>query len=309
MSRRTLLTAAGATGLAGATSFAGAAHAAPSAAAPKTDALICAAVRSNLHVMSFNIRYDKPGTLPGQADYWPERIPALQALLGLEIPTVLGVQEGLFHQLEAIEGALPKHYKSIGFGRDGGSQGEYSCIFYDSRRLTVLKWDQFWLSDTPEAIGSATWGNYVTRTVTWGTFKDNSTDREMLLINTHFDHQSENARVGSAHAIVDLVKGLAPALPAILTGDFNSAATDSAAYSTLTDRGLFRDTWSAAEVQLTPAYGTLPDYKDPVSGAPRIDWVLTSPDVRVLKAAINTFRLDGRYPSDHAPVQALIRLP
>jgi hypothetical protein len=30
--------------------------------------------------------------------------------------------------------------------------------------------------------------------------------------------------------------------------------------------------------------------------------------VEVLSAAVNTFRVDGRWPSDHAPVQALVRL-
>ncbi|MBT2512305.1 endonuclease/exonuclease/phosphatase family protein [Arthrobacter sp. ISL-30] len=304
VSRRTAL-AAGALGVAGAVA-AQTAHGAPAAAG--TAALIGAAGQSDLHVMSFNIRYDRSGTLPGQADYWPERIPALKAVLELEKPTAVGIQEALFHQLAAVEDAFPAHYRMIGFGRDGGSAGEYSAIFYDARRLEVIAWDQFWLSDQPDLIGSATWGNTVTRIVTWGRFTDLSTGKELILVNTHFDHQSENARVLGAKAIIALMDSFNPKLPTILTGDFNAPAEASGAYDSLVGSGVFRDTWTIAGQQLTPAYGTFPNYKDPVAGGLRIDWILTTPGITVRKATINTFTLDGRYPSDHTPTQALVNL-
>ena len=271
--------------------------------------LIGAAGPAGLHVMSFNIRLDCQGTLPGQADHWPERVPALRAVLDLEKPTILGLQEALHHQLAAVETALPLHYRSVGYGRDGGSAGEYSPIFYDSRRLAVLEWDQVWLSDTPDRIGSATWGNTVTRMAVWARFRDSSTGRELLAVNTHFDHESENARTLSARALADLTARFAPEVPILLTGDFNSPAGASRAYATLVDSGIFRDTWSAAQQRLTPAWGTCPNYKDPVEGEIRIDWLLATPGVEVAAAGINPFTLDGRYPSDHLPVQALVRIP
>jgi len=33
-----------------------------------------------------------------------------------------------------------------------------------------------------------------------------------------------------------------------------------------------------------------------------------TPDIHVAEAAVNTFRLDDRYPSDHAPIQATVRI-
>ena len=60
-------------------------------------------------------------------------------------------------------------------------------------------------------------------------------------------------------------------LPALVTGDFNSAAHDSGAYSTLVTDGPTLDTWDAAQKQLTPAWGTFPAYKEPVDGGERID--------------------------------------
>lgn len=270
--------------------------------------MIGSAGSTDLHIMSFNIRLDITGTLPGEADYWPERFPALTALLAREVPTVVGVQEAMFHQLSAITEALPGHYQYIGNGRDGGADGEYSAIFYDARRLDVVEWDQFWLSDTPDLAGSTTWGNKVTRIVTWGRFLDLSTGKQLILVNTHFDHESENARLRSAAAIMELMDAFSPKLPTILTGDFNAPAAASGAYDALVGSGVFDDAWDVAAQKLTPAYGTFPNYKDPVPGGTRIDWILATPDISVRQAAINTFTLDGRYPSDHAPVQALVRL-
>ncbi|MBB3090386.1 hypothetical protein [Nocardioides albus] len=69
--------------------------------------------------MSFNIRYDREGTQPGQPDYWPERKPLVTAFVELEKPTILGVQKAEFGQLGAIEAGLGPKYRMLGFGRDG----------------------------------------------------------------------------------------------------------------------------------------------------------------------------------------------
>nr|KHD96328.1 hypothetical protein GY22_16235 [Kocuria polaris] len=261
-----------------------------------------------MHVMSYNIRFHHSGTHAGNPDHWPDRAPRLARLLQLEQPTLLGVQEALHHQLPAVERALPAGYRMVGYGRAGGSKGEYSAIFYDARRLELVEWDQFWLSGTPELIGSTTWGNDIPRIVTWGRFLDRGTGTDLVLVNTHFDHDSETARDRSAEALVELVHSFHPHTPTLVTGDFNAEAGDSGAYETLVGSGVLADTWTAAEERLTPAWGTFPDYGEAVEGEERIDWVLAGPGVRVRRAAINTARFAGGHPSDHAPVQALVTL-
>ncbi|MFC7374656.1 MULTISPECIES: endonuclease/exonuclease/phosphatase family protein [unclassified Brachybacterium] len=313
--RRTLISGLG-TAAAGAT--AAAAFAAPAAAAPAAPGkggpnrpLIGRATRGRLHVMTFNIRLDRSTeTQPGDPDHWPDRRPILIDLLEREQPCLLGVQEAKYAQLSAVEEALPRH-RMVGYGRQGGSNDEYSAIFYDARRFDVLAWNQFWLSDTPDVIGSATWGNNVTRIVVWARLKDLASGEEFAMINTHFDHESEPARITSGEAMIELFEGgELDELPTIVTGDFNSIAHDSGAYTTLVTDGPTVDTWDSAEQQVTPAWGTFPGYEDPVEDGERIDWVLTTEDITTHEAAINVSRdRDGSYPSDHAPVQALISLP
>lgn len=268
--------------------------------------LIGPATGRALHVMSYNIRFSRPGTRPGEPDHWPDRAPRLARLLRLEQPTLLGVQEALHHQLPTVAQALPDGYGMVGYGRAGGSRSEYSPIFYDARRLELLEWDQFWLSGTPELIGSATWGNTVPRIVTWGRFRDRVTGAGPVLVNTHFDHDSETARERSAQALVELLRRFPPHTPVLVTGDFNAEAGSSRTYATLTDSGVLRDTWASAEQRLTPAWGTFPDYGEAVAGGERIDWVLAGPRIRVHSSAINPARFGGGHPSDHAPVQALV---
>ena len=58
-----------------------------------------------------------------------------------------------------------------------------------------------------------------------------------------------------------------------------------------------------------PAYATIHNYQPLVPDGERADWILTTPDVTALAALVNTYRLDGQYPSDHLPVEVRLRLP
>ncbi|CAM00864.1 hypothetical protein SACE_1542 [Saccharopolyspora erythraea NRRL 2338] len=292
----------GMAGLAGVAGVVGAGHAMARAKGP----LIGPAQGERLHVMSFNIRYDSKA-VPPSPDAWSTRRPILAELLNAESPTLLGVQEALYRQVKQVHADIPAHYDWIGLGREGGGRGEFMSIYYDTRRVEPLDYDHFWLSDTPNVIGSASWGNTVVRMVTWVRFRDLRTGREFTHVNTHFDHQSENSRQRSAALVRDRIAGFDAGLPVLLTGDFNTRAGDSESYRILTSGGL-ADGWETAAERLTPAWGTFGGYEEPVEGGDRIDWLLANDRVRVLKAAINPFRKDGWFPSDHLPVHALVEL-
>lgn len=252
----------------------------------------------SLHVMSFNLRYASDST----PHSWAERRPVVAELLRDEQPTVLGTQEGLYRQLKDIHQDLRDRYDWIGVGRAGGSRDEFVAVFYDIRRVEPMEFDHFWLSDTPEVVGSKSWGNKVVRMATWVRFADLRTGREFVAVNTHFDHRSEKSRRRSAA----LVRGFAPDLPMVLTGDFNTPAAASASYDTLVGGGL-TDTWPAAAERRTPLYATFHGYHRLVPNGDRIDWILVR-GAAVQAAGINTFERGGQYPSDHLPVQALVTL-
>lgn len=263
------------------------------------------AASGDVHVMTFNLR--GPEDPPPHA--WADRRAAVEQVLRDERPTVVGTQEGKWHHIRDLSDALHATYGWIGLGRSGGSKSEFTAIFYDRERLEVLAYDHLWLSTIPKLIGSRTWGNIQhPRMLTWAAFHDRVTGREFAVVNTHFDHFSALARTRSAHLVRRLVtRKLHRARRAVLvTGDFNTTP-DSRPYQVLTGDGLLRDTWTAAGERLSDDVRTWNGYTDPVPGG-RIDWILADRRWDVSTAGVNTYRKDGRHPSDHWPVQAVVRL-
>jgi endonuclease/exonuclease/phosphatase family metal-dependent hydrolase len=261
--------------------------------------------RGDLHAMSFNLRFASD-TPPNS---WQERRPVMRNLLRRERPDLIGTQEGLYEQLRDIQRDLPSYYDSIGQGRDGGSHGEAMQIYYDSRRLDPLEYDHYWLSDTPDVVGSKTWGGCCPRMVTWIRFLDRHTDRQFYALNTHFEAFDAQARSNSADLMLERMgQEFDPALPVLATGDFNEPArTGQTVYDKLVTNGPFLDTWEEAD-QRSALYATFHGYRPLTPNGDRIDWILTTPQFDTRSARINTYQERGQFPSDHLPVQAVVRL-
>ena len=267
---------------------------------------------ARLDVMTFNLRYASASS----PHSWAERRPVTRRLLRRESPHLIGTQEGLYQQLRDIEQDLGAGYAWIGTGREGGSRGEFVAIFYDTARLVPLEYDHFWLSEAPDTIGSV--DEFLTeeerpgapRMVTCVRFGVRGTASMFYALNTHLDNRSETARRRAATQLARyLTDRLDPALPRIVTGDFNApAAAGTSVYDTMLHEGNLVDSWTSA-AKRGEHYGTWHGYEQPVPGGVRIDWILTSPDVITGYAAINARCDQGRYPSDHLPVQAVITLP
>jgi len=256
-----------------------------------------------LCVMTYNLRFASPD--PPNA--WPQRRPLVREVVETLAPDVLGTQEGIYSQLTDMAADLPE-FDWIGLGREGGSRGEFMAVFYRTARLEPLAYDHFWLSDTPEVINSATWGNTYRRMVTWVRFRDRVTGAEFFLFNTHFDHQVQTAREKSAELVRARVAALNTQLPVLLVGDFNAAAGANKAYEILTANQFFTDAWRIAPERRGDGVGTFNDFQAMQPDGPRIDWILTRGNVTVERVEMSTFSRDGQFPSDHFPVAAWVRL-
>lgn len=267
--------------------------------------LVGAMQDADLHVMTFNIRR-RIDLTPRPADRWPRRRGPLKSLLRSERPDVLGVQEALPDQSDWVLASLGAGYRFVGRGRRAGGRGEGCPLFYDASRLTLLDWSQQWLSDEPDVEGSTTWGNLVPRVRVRAEFRDAASGSQFAVVNTHLDAFSRRARIRSAAELRRIASR--SALPTVVMGDLN-ADPASRTVAELFDGGVLRDTWSTAEERATAEWGTFGGYRQPRAGARRIDMIAVSAGVRVRRAGINARRFDGRWPSDHLPVQAMLRMP
>lgn len=255
-----------------------------------------------LCVMTYNLRFASASG----PNAWQDRRPLMRRLIKQTGPDVIGTQEGLYGQLKDLAVDMPE-FDWIGLGRKGGSRDEFGAVFYRRDRLEPIEFDHFWLSDTPDRIGSTTWGNNLPRMVTTVRFRDKKTQREFHFWNTHFDHQSATAREKSARLIRQRVSALGSALPMFLVGDFNAPAGASRPFEILTGDQFFTEAWQIARERVGEGIGTFNNFDAVPVGGPRIDWILVRGNVAVDSVEIVTNQYNGRFPSDHFPVLARIR--
>lgn len=255
-----------------------------------------------LEVMTFNLRFASAR----RPHSWAVRRPVMRELLHRAAPHVIGTQEGRPRQLLDIEADLGPHYAWIGTSRGVGPD-EAVAVFYDTRRLVPAEYGHFWLSDTPQVRGSNTWGGGHPRMVTWVRFRDLlAAGRQFCVLNTHLDNASQYARERSAALIAARISRFDPALPLLLTGDFNTVAHENPVYDRLLAAGLV-DTWDTARTR-GDAYATYHGYKALTPNGSRIDWILATPGVRVQREWTDAFSLNGQYPSDHLPVRTSLTM-
>ncbi len=264
---------------------------------------VVAAADSTLRVMTFNIRYNNPGD--GE-HAWPHRKERVASVIRFHEADLVGVQEALNGQIDDLEALLPA-YAWIGVGRDDGvAAGEFSPIFYRQDRFEVVEQATFWLSETPEVPGSKSWDAAITRIVTWGRFRDKTTEEVFYLFNTHFDHRGEQARTQSARLLLEKIDALAGEAPVIVTGDFNVVPTTQAY------RVMVTELEDARHRSVTPPHGPDETYfgftVEAGEEGRRIDYIFVHPDVRVQHYGVLTDHWNGHFPSDHLPVLAEVVL-
>ena len=259
---------------------------------------------AELRVMSFNIRY---GTANDGADAWPRRRQLVVQTIRQFDPDLLGTQETLPFQATYLTQEL-SGYQYLGWSRDESAQGEQCGLLVRSARFEVLESGQFWLSERPDEKFSRSWDAALPRVATWARLRERSDQaKPFVFINTHFDHRGEEARRQSALVLRERLLKIAGEQPVILTGDFNCGET-SAPYTTLLEGGGLRDTWLQPATNRTAESGTFHGFSGK-AGAERIDWILVSPAWGVRSATIDRTNADGRYPSDHFPVTAVLGEP
>lgn len=258
-----------------------------------------------LRVMTFNIRY---GTAPDKENSWQNRKSLVVEVIKNFAPDILGVQEALHFQLDELKTAFP-NYEQVGLGRDNGKKrGEYTAIFYDSKRFNMLNQETFWFSETPAIPGSTSWGNDIPRICTWVHLGDQISNSEFYIYNVHWDHQSQPSREMSAKLLIGKIQSRDDTKdPFVLLGDFNAAEDNPAFRSLIENQTLplkdsYRELYPHAE-----NVGTFNGFEGKTRG-PKIDAILLSNGLRTISAEIVRTSKDGRYPSDHFPVTAVIAL-
>ena len=157
--------------------------------------------------------------------------------------------------------------------------------------------------------GSKSWGNTITRICTWARLRDATTQASVLVFNVHFDHQSAPSRLRSAQAVHEAIAEKRRDGELVrLMGAFN-AGVNSEPMRFLRDRTRaprLYDTFELTNTTLVDV-GTFNSFEGRTDSE-RIDWILTTDRAGISKGTIVRDNDDGRYPSDHFPVTAVVRI-
>jgi endonuclease/exonuclease/phosphatase family metal-dependent hydrolase len=260
--------------------------------------------------MSFNIRY---GSANDGENSWDRRKDLLFQTIRAFNPDLLGTQETLASQRDDLAAKLAD-YGVLAAGRDDGRErGEMMALFYRKSRFEKLDGGHFWLSETPGQPGSKSWDTSLPRMVTWVKLRDREglDATPIAYFNTHFDHRGPRAREESAKLLRRKIDEIAGGCRVVLGGDFNTAE-GSSPYRALFGSEPSRsraviDTFRVAHPAKADDEGTFSGFRpDNVRGG-RIDWIGCSTDWDVKAAAIDRASKDGRTPSDHYPITAILR--
>ena len=258
---------------------------------------------TSLSVMTFNMRYDNPED--GQNN-WRFRRERIAGVIKAQEVDVLGTQELLSNQFNDLSGLLTG-YQGVGVGRlDGAESGEYCAVFFRKDRFTLLDSGTFWLSETPEVVGSLGWDGACERIATWVVLRDRD-GRELFFIDTHLDHVGQVARNEGVSLLMKRIETLSGGRPVILTGDFNSEPGSSVVAHVQKD-GVLRDA-KAIAAQRSGTDWSFSDFGQITEAErPLLDYIFVSGDIEAVRYEVLPDIFDGGYVSDHAPVMAVVKI-
>jgi len=255
-----------------------------------------------MNIITYNIRYNTPSD---KENAWPNRRAEVMNLLKLHKADIFSVQEALYDQIMDLKDGMAG-FDYVGVGRDDGNiNGEFSAIYYNSNRYTLIENGTFWLSETPQ-IPSKSWDAALNRICTWARLKEKETRMTFYIFNTHFDHIGVKARKESALLILKKIDEISVRKdPVILTGDFNLKPEEK---PLVLIRQKLKDSRQISATIPQGPVGTFNDFDFASKLENRIDYIFVNKMVDVRKYTVLTDSGNNHYPSDHLPVLVEIQL-
>ncbi|MEM5563501.1 endonuclease/exonuclease/phosphatase family protein [Psychroserpens sp. AS72] len=250
----------------------------------------------HLKVMTYNMRLD---TASDGENAWPNRKDFFCSQVLFLEPDIMGIQEARPNQIEDLNTSLT-NYKYIGHGRDGENEGEFSAIYYNSKKIKVEQENTFWLSQTPNKISKG-WDAAYPRICTYGLFTFLENNQKTWVFNSHLDHVGVEAQKEGMKLILETIKSInTENLPVIVMGDFNVEPNSDVISST---KVTMNDSRDLANVKFG-SIGTFNGFKYDEIATRRIDYILLSKssNFKVNKYGVLSSAIDFKFPSDHFSV-------
>ena len=263
---------------------------------------VSAQLYHELSLGTFNIRYANPDDTLRWEDRQDEVADAVRYF------DVIGFQEVLPQQKQDLIDRMP-HHGHFGEGRDRDGGGEACPVFWNQKRFDFLHGEVRWLSETPLQAGSLGPGADLPRIVTIVLLYDHVSNRTVRVLNTHWSHVSEEARLIASSIMAGWTGWAGAADLTVVCGDFN-AEPESLPITELLASSELKDTYETANFRCRKSFGTYATfYPINVNGAARIDAIFYRGDAIVDWVCADEYIKYGVYISDHLPYHAVFKIP
>lgn len=257
-----------------------------------------------VRIMTFNVRSD---SLFDGKNRWHKRRELVFEVLEKYDCDIIGLQEVTPKMHQDLQKRLVD-YEMIGQARTKKWFVEHNNILV-SKRHHILEEETFWLSNHPKKEGSSIWYSVFPRICTTAKIKLQSGEL-IRVYNTHLDCYLSPARNYGLKKIMTYIKKqqAVEKLPIILMGDFNASPhhrliKDFIKGETNTEKLIAVQEYDQTIYQKA----TMGKFKDKEHGM-HLDYIFISPEYKAVNTQIIKDNKQGRFPSDHYPLMADIRL-
>jgi endonuclease/exonuclease/phosphatase family metal-dependent hydrolase len=254
--------------------------------------------------MSYNIRCGHCDD--NNTNNWEGRKELLLSVIKKNNPDIIGFQEVIPLQLAYLKNNL-LNYSFFGTGRDSDGGGEGCYIFYKKDLFTIdsLNSGTKWYSSTPDIQGSNDMGDLYNRIVTFARFKTLSTKKYFYHFNTHLTY-IDSIQVRYVDFLTQIINTRKFHDPYIVTGDFNADESSPAIIRLKTNLSADKIVDTFRAMNPFNDVSTFNFFTGKRDGR-KIDYIFIGNDkFKTLKAGCDSTSLNGKYPSDHNSVNAVL---
>jgi endonuclease/exonuclease/phosphatase family metal-dependent hydrolase len=254
-------------------------------------------------IMTFNLRFEND--IDG-SNAWFIRKELILKVIKNYSPSILGTQEGRPSQLEFLNNQLSEYIPNIPISRRYDPTCQYPTLYIKEDIFEVLETGEFWLSSSPHVHRSKDWDSAFPRMINYARIRPWEGTVTFWVAVTHLDNKGVLARKRQAEMIAKWMRDKTEGV--ILMGDFNDEPDSEVHRILKSSCAVMKDTWESVIGSGGSASFTYHGF----TGIPclyRMDWILVSEQFQVVDVKIIKDDFDGRYPSDHFPYVADVKIP
>lgn len=256
-----------------------------------------------MKIMTFNLKCDNPLYFNNR---WDKRKHMIYDIMKNYECDIIGTQEVKDNMLKDLKNNISSH-NIIGRQRCKKISSERNNILI-SKNYTICEEKTFWLSDSPEKVGSKKWYSLFPRICTTAVIESNNT--KIRICNTHLDNLLSKAREFGLSKLMKVIEKEEEKekLPMILMGDFNAVPDSKLIKEFIQGKFSNKKLMPVQEINKELYSKVTRDSFKRTENGVHIDYIFVSEEIEVINAEIINYNNNGKYPSDHYPLMAEVKI-